>query len=508
MIQGLKIDPENGVPVYRQIADEIRAAALDGRLPSGRRLPPTRDLARHLGVNRNTVVAAYDWLASEGVVRSQTGRGTFLVSSVTDASAGVRGAATDDAAVVPGFARAVEGPLVGSLLSVYRIALSTEGISFAGSYPAKDLMPVEAFRSAMTEVLAEAGAEVLSYGPTAGHAALRGAIADDMRKKGSRVVAEDILVTNGSQQGLDLIFRAFVDPGDPVVLEEPTYTGARSVLHSLGARPIGVPVDDEGIRTDLLAAALERHRPRLIYVQPTFHNPTTAVLPEARRREILSLAARYRCLVVEDDWGGDLRFEGADLPTLHALDGGRRVIYVSTFSKKLLPGVRVGWVAAPPAVLERLIMLKQIEDCGTSPLVQAALHSFLAAGGLATHLRRVRPAYRERRDALLTALERHFPRQATWTRPVGGLFVWVTLPDGIDSADLLADARTKGVLFNEGDLFHVEGGGRRTLRLSYGGVGTSQIQAGIEILGRLAKERDTGGRNEEARRAVEAVPIL
>jgi 2-aminoadipate transaminase len=267
-------------------------------------------------------------------------------------------------------------------------------------------------------------------------------------------------------------------------------------------------VDDEGIRTDLLAAALERHRPRLIYVQPTFHNPTTAVLPEARRREILSLAARYRCLVVEDDWGGDLRFEGADLPTLHALDGGRRVIYVSTFSKKLLPGVRVGWVAAPPAVLERLIMLKQIEDCGTSPLVQAALHSFLAAGGLATHLRRVRPAYRERRDALLTALERHFPRQATWTRPVGGLFVWVTLPDGIDSADLLADARTKGVLFNEGDLFHVEGGGRRTLRLSYGGVGTSQIQAGIEILGRLAKERDTGGRNEEARRAVEAVPIL
>jgi len=507
MIQGLKIDPENGVPVYRQIADEIRAAALDGRLPSGHRLPPTRDLARHLGVNRNTVVAAYDWLATEGFVRSHTGRGTFLVGGA-DANAAGRDDVTDDAAILPGFARAVLGPVVGNLLSVYRAAISTEGISFAGAYPAKDLIPVEAFRAAMSEVLAESASEVLSYGPTAGHTALRGVIADDMRAKGSKVGAEDILIANGSQQGIDLIFRAFLDPGDPVVVEEPTYTGARSVLHSLGARPVGVAVDEEGIRTDLLEAALERHRPRLIYVQPTFHNPTTTVLSEARRRELLSLAARFRCLIVEDDWAGDLRFEGTELPTLHAQDGGRRVIYVSTFSKKLLPGLRVGWVAAPPAVLERLITLKQIEDCGTSPLVQAALHAFLAAGGLGTHLRRARPAYRERRDAMLHALTRHFPRGAAWAKPVGGLFVWVTLPEGVDSGDLLVDARARGVLFNEGDLFHADGGGRRTLRLSYGGVSTGQIQTGIEILGQLAKERDLNGHGEEARRTVEAVPIL
>lgn len=508
-IPGLDIDAHSDLPVYRQIAERIRAAATDGRLPSGFRLPPTRDLARQLGVNRNTVIAAYDLLASEGRIRSHTGRGTFLIpEAVREPDSPPADLSPADDAWFTAFSRAVEGPGVGSLLSAYRVAISSEGISFAGSYPAKDLMPLSSFRRAALSVLRSAGAEILSYGPTAGHPPLRDWIVADMRRKGSRVATEGVLITNGSQQAIDLIFRALLDPGDAVVLEDPTYTGALSVLNSLGARLVGVPLDEEGIRPDLLALALERHRPRLLYVQPTFHNPTTRVQQEGRRREILSLAARHRCAIVEDDWAGDLRFEGEDLPTLHALDGGRHVIYVSTFSKKLLPGLRVGWVAAPAPVMERLVTLKQIEDCGTSPLVQASLHAFLEEGGLDEHLKRVRLAYRDRRDAMLEALGQHFPEGVTRTRPQGGLFLWLRLPEDLDASDLLVDARQRGVLFSRGELFHVDGGGRDTLRLTYAAASPEQITTGIRILGQLLRERWPSGRREPAGRAVEAVPIL
>lgn len=501
----MTVDLSSETPVYRQIADGIRRAAGDGSLPRGRRLPPTRDLSRALGVNRNTVIAAYDLLASDGLVRSHTGRGTYLVVEPSEAPAP---APQDGAAWITGFSRAVEGPGVGGLLSAYSAAIWTGGISFAGSYPAKDMMPVEEFRAALGSVLARDGADLLSYGPTAGHGPLREAIAEAMRRRGAQALAEGIVITNGSQQGLDLVFRALLDRGDPVVMEEPTYTGALSVLHSLGARIVGVPMDDEGIRTDLLALALERHRPRVVYLQPTFQNPTTAVLSLARRREVLALAERFRCVVVEDDWAGDLRLEGSDLPSLYELDGGRHVIYVSTFSKKLIPGLRIGWVAAPAPVLERIVTLKQIEDCGTSPVLQAGLHAFLEAGGLESHLARVRRAYRERRDAMIDALTRSFPAHATWTRPAGGLFTWVTMPPGFDSVELLGLARERGVLFNTGDLFRADGSGRNCLRLSYGAVARDRIDAGVEILGTIIKERWPGASRALASRNAEAVPIL
>jgi DNA-binding transcriptional MocR family regulator len=509
-IPGFSVDLDSATPVYRQIADGIRAALHDGRLRSGTRLPPTRDLARQIGVNRNTVVSAYQLLSSEGLVESHTGRGTFLASraapahSPTPSPAG----AADPGGWFTGFSRAVEGPGLEQLRSIYRVAISSEGISFAGTYPASEMIPLQRFREAMDATLRDAGTGVLSYGPTAGYPALREAIAEAMRRQGSRVGPEGILITNGAQQAIDLVFRTLVDRGDVVVLEEPTYTGALSSLSSLGARLVGVPVDAEGIRTDLLALALERNRPKLIYLQPTVHNPTTGVMGEARRREVLAMAARHRAVIVEDDWAGDLQFEGPRMPTLHALDGGRRVIYLSTFSKKLLPGLRVGWLAGPLAVVERVEALKQIQDFGTSPLIQAALCRFLDGGGLQSHLERVLPAYRRRRDVMLDCLARNFPSDVRWTPPRGGLFVWVTLPAGLNSTDLFLAARRRGVLFSRGELFHRDGSGKESMRLTYGSVSPAQIETGISILGELLRESRARAARETPRGAAEPMPIL
>jgi DNA-binding transcriptional MocR family regulator len=499
----LEIDPAAAEPVYRQIADRIRASLAAGRLAPGQRLPPTRDLAKALGVNRNTVVAAYDLLIETGAATGHTGRGTFLAGPRPSAAQG-----RDRDPWYGAFSRAVEGPGVGSLLAIYRVATSHEGISLAGSYPAGDLMPVEPFRRAIETVLRERPVEVLSYGPTAGYGPLRETIAAAMRRRGAACDASTVLVTNGSQQALELVLRTLLDPGDAVAVEDPTYTGAISVLSALGARLVGVPLDDEGLRPDLLEQALERHRPRVLYVQPTFHNPTTRVMGESRRRAILAIAERHGCLVVEDDWAGDLRLDGADLPTLHALDRGRRVLYLSTYSKKLLPGLRIGWIAAPGPVFERLVALKQIADCGTSPLVQAALHEFLVSGGEDSHLARILPAYRARRDVMDAALRDAFPAGARWTKPAGGLFTWVELPGAIDGDDVFAAAQARGVLVGRGSLFHVNGGGRDTLRLTFSSATAEQIRAGVAVLGELLHERLPHHRPEPRGRALEAVPIL
>ena len=507
-IQGLIIDTSAAMPVYRQIAEGIQTALRDGRLNVGQQLPPTRDLSKQLAVNRNTVIAAYDLLVELGVATGQTGRGTFLVAPRNGAPAADDQNANADDPWMGAFSRAVQGPGVSSLLTIYSVATSHEGISLAGGYPAGELMPVEPFARAMDKTLRERGAEVLSYGATAGYAPLRETIAAEMRRKGSPCDASSILVTNGSQQALELAFRTFVDPGDAVVVEDPTYTGAISALAALGARLVGVPLDDEGLRPDQLELALSRHRPRLMYVQPTFHNPTARVMSEARRRDILSIAARHRCVIVEDDWAGDLRFSGRDVPTLHSLDGGQNVLYLSTFSKKLLPGLRVGWVVAPEPVFARLLALKQIEDCGTSPLVQAALHAFIADGAQEEHLARVRTAYLSRSRAMDEAIRIHFPDGARFTRSAGGLFSWVTLPETVDADELFVAARERGVLIGRGSLFHVHGGGRNTMRLTFSAAGEDQIREGIAVLGDLLRQRWPKDRAASRERNFEAVPIL
>ena len=510
-----------------RIAEALRDAILAGEFDRGLPLPTTRELSRRLDVNRNTIVAAYRKLEEWGLARAHVGRGTFAATREererraareprpvrTGAASRPNGASPEATSPASApwtgvFSRSLEGGAAANFAATYSVETAPGTISFAGSFPAPDLLPAGSFRRALGRALGEDPRKVLCYGAAQGHLPLRRWIAEDMTRSGMPTAPEEILVTNGSQQAIDLIARAFTDPGDLVLLENPTYTGAISTFRSFGARLAGLPLDEEGVVPGAVSGAAARRGGKLLYVTPTFQNPTSAVLSPARRERLLSEAAGARLLVVEDDWASGLRFEGADLPTLRSLDREGRVIYLSTFAKKSLPGLRVGWIAAARPIIERLVALKQINDCCTSPLVQAALEEFCRAGALGRHLPKVRAAYRLRRDLMLAAIERWFPKGARATRPEGGLFLWVRLPDGVDAQALAADAERQGVLVSRGEIFHLDGGGRGSLRLTFASSRPDEIDRGIRRLGAVMKKQLAAGARRGAKPAREALPLM
>ena len=343
------LDRESDTPLYRQIASQVRGAVASGDLGKNERLPTSRSLAVQLGVNRLTVSRAYADLAGEGIVAPHVGRGTF---------AGVVKPEVVAAATPPRpgrmvnwgslFARTSERAVEHALPAASFGATATGTISFASLFPDPSLFPVEPFRRALDGVVRREGHRVLGYGPPGGYLPLKKMIAANLKLRGMNVSESEIMITNGSQQGIDLVARALLDPGDVVLVENPTYTGAVQVFHSYGAELVGVPVDEEGAIVSQLEEAVSRHRPKLIYLMPNFQNPTSETMSLGRRRALMEIAGVHRVAILEDDFGGDLRFDGSDLPSLKMLDRSQGVIYLSTFAKKLLPGLRIGWIAAPP----------------------------------------------------------------------------------------------------------------------------------------------------------------
>lgn len=482
------LNQESAVPIYRQIAAQIEAAISGGRVQDQERLPTTRALARELGVNRLTVARAYAELSRRGLIASRVGSGTWVApSAVTGAGNG--GRATGSPRWSSLLARTPERAVNSGIASSVWPQTSGDAISFAWIFPDPDLFPVEAMRRAVARVLRKDGGRVLGYGPPAGHAPLRRMIARDLQDRGVAVSEEEIIVTSGSQQGIDLVARALLDPGDRVLVEDPTYVGAVQVFQSYGAELEGIPMDEEGAMVELAAGAAARPRTKLIYVMPTFQNPTSRTMSLRRREALVSLAASQGLVILEDDFGGSLRYEGVDLPPLKALDASGSVVYLSTFGKKLFPGLRIGWLAAPGPLAQRLIRLKAIADYSTSLLLQAAAHAFCAGGDLDRHLAKVIPRYRERRDAMMASMKEHFPGEASWTRPEGGLVLWVTLPAGVSAEDVAARAEKRSVLVGRGDLFHLGHRRRENLRLSFSQEPPQRIAQGIRVLGEIIKER-------------------
>lgn len=365
-------------------------------------------------------------------------------------------------------------------------------ISFAGGLPAPEVFPVAEFQAACQRVLAEQGPQALQYSTTEGYRPLREMIARHTARYGITVEPDNILITSGSQQALDLLGKVFLNPGDHVLVEQPTYLGALQAWNAYQAEYVGVPMDDDGLQTDGLEAAL-RLGPKFIYALPNFQNPTGVTLSRERRHALVALADRYGVPLIEDDPYGQLRYEGEHLPPLVVLDGrlqhsdgqpySGNVVYLSTFSKTLSAGLRLGWVVAPAEVIQRLVQAKQGADLQTSTFTQMVAYEVARGGFLDRHVQVIRDVYRARRDTMLGAMDTYFPPGIRWTKPQGGLFLWAMLPESLDAAEVLRAAVDEHVAFVPGSSFFADGSGRNTMRLNFSNAAPGMIEEGICRLG-------------------------
>ena len=368
-----------------------------------------------------------------------------------------------------------------------------EVISLAGGWPDTSTFPADSYAALMSKVASESCARALQYAPTEGLSVVKQCIRQVMETEGIEIDADELLVTTGGQQVIDLVCKTLIDPGDVVVCEAPTYPGAVPTFGAYEAEVVQVQMDREGMRIDELRRTLQEldsleRKPKFIYTVPTFHNPAGVTLSHERRLELVRIAAERELLILEDNPYGLLRYEGSPLPPLRALDSDF-VIYASTFSKILSPGVRLGWAAAPPPVLEKMNIGKQASDLCSSSISQYFVSAYFDSRPWEEYVRSLIEIYRRRRDVMLDALAEHFPREAEWTHPEGGLFIWATLPDYIDTTDLLARALDEHVAFVPGRSAYLDGRGGSSMRLNFSGVDESQIREGMRRLGEVVREQ-------------------
>jgi len=484
----IKLERESGVPLYQQICQGLREAILAGELPEGTRLPTERALAHELGINRTTVMNAYHELASEGLIEGHVGRGTLVKRSYMSQD---HDASEDDMpSWLLGLAEgedAILGPDARVLSEMSALGERKEIISLASSTPATDLLPAEMLQTLFAEGLQQARQSALGYCPVEGLQSLRREIAARMRKHGIAVDTQNILILSGATQGIGLIGRFLLKAGDEVVVEVPTYLGAVQTFRALGARVIGVPTDTDGLRVDLLESILARRRPRFIYTLPTFQNPTGFVMSPDRKRRLLLLARRYQIPILEDDPYRELYFEGKEPQPLKALDTHGYVLYLSTFSKVLAPGLRVAWLAAPDPMIERLSLHKQIFDLNTNALSQWAVSELLRQNLLDDHMDMLRERYRHKRDVMIQAIQNYWPANVRISHPGGGFHLWCRLPGDMRARLLLRESAQEGVAFVIGEPFHVDGGGQQHIRLSFAAAEEEQIEEGIRRIGDIMK---------------------
>lgn len=457
-----QLDASSSEPIYKQLHDFIRSQILSGQLVPGQRIPPTRELAGLLGLNRATVASAYELLEAEGLIRGHVGRGSF-VASPSAISWDQRFASA------PSATPAADAP-----------------ISFSSSRPAEELFPLEEFRLSCEEVVrGHDAASILQLGSPFGYAPLRQYLLQQGRLNSTVRPSDDLLITNGCQQALDLLQRLLTAPGDAVLIEDPIYPGLRNVFSRADVRAAGVPVEADGLDLDALSRRLERDKPRLLVVTPSFQNPTGATLSLAHREALLKIARDHSLVVVENDIYGDLRYEGDEIPSLKQLDSSGDVIQIKSFSKLAFPGLRIGWVIGPRPVIARLADWKQLSDLHSDQLSQAVLLRFAESGRLADHRRRIVESGAERLRAVIAACQRHLPPGSRFTRPQGGMNLWVRLPEPLDSSDLLPKALAAGVSYLPGRHFAVSRPEPASLRLSFAGLPPDRIEAGLAALGRV-----------------------
>jgi DNA-binding transcriptional MocR family regulator len=452
------LDPRDKTPLFRQLHAQVKSLIESGAVGQGSRLPATRELAGQIGLNRTTVSAAYALLESEGWITGHVGRGSFVARGLP------RAAVPEDA---------------GAGLS---------SASFSRSRPSELLFPLEEFRITCAEVIASPdAASILQLGSPSGYPPLRRYLLEAARAEGVARESDDILITSGCQQAFDLLQRT-VDPGNTVLIEDPVYPGARSVFERAGARLIGVPVGRNGLDLEALERAIARERPRLLCVTPNFQNPTGATMPLGARKNLLRITQAAGVTLIENDIYSALGYEGEPIPTIKHLDETGDTILLRSFSKVAFPGLRVGWVLAPRQLIARLTETKQWSDLHTDQLSQAVLLRFAVSGRLEQHRQRMLVAGRERLQAALDACASYLPEGTRFTRPRGGMSLWVELPGGLDAAELLPRAEHEGVTYLPGRYFAVSRPQPNGLRISFAGMTPEEIRSGLAVLGRIFRE--------------------
>jgi 2-aminoadipate transaminase len=479
------LDPASETPLYRQLASFIQDLVRTGRLSAGDRLPPTRDLAAQLGLNRTTVSAAYEVLETEGLITGQVGRGSFIAGHTPQASPHGMDWVRFFESSPP------SPPRVPSFTGA-------DVISFAASRPSEDLFPLADLRASADAVLGSADlGSILQLGSSGGHEPLRRYLLDNAREEGLARAGDDILITNGCQQALDLLCRVLIRPGDTVVVEDPIYPGIRNLFQEAGASLVGV-------EASRLGSFLQGRNVRAVILTPTFQNPTGETLSEKTRESVTEAVRRAGAVLVENDIYSQLRYAGQPLPTLKKLDETGDSVILRSFSKIAFPGLRVGWMIGPRPLITRLMEARQLADLHGDQLSQALMLEFARSGRLAGHLAHTLETGRERLGALLAALEKYMPEGVTYSRPEGGMNLWLKLPGGIDTFDLLQQAHREGVTYIPGRHFAVSRSHHNALRLSFAGLEPEAITGGVARLARaIASELETLDRNQR-----EPVPAL
>lgn len=465
----LTFDRLKSQSLYSQLVQRLEAAIKSGELTTEERLPSERDLAEQLRMSRTTIATAYRELEARGLVRSHVGRGTFVCASAdpVDAPFAWRGK------VSAGIAHLSNDPAMRQLM---RDVANPNTISFTAGAPAIECFPVDEYRQLMDGVLKRSAHLALGNAPTEGQPRLRKAISNYFGAK-----PEHILVLSGAQQGLDLIARCLLAQGDAVVIDRPGYVGAIQTFRLAGANLVGWDV----VRADLdeLEDLILRHRPKLIYTNPTFQNPTGRVLPLRERQELLKLAARYRVPIIEDDPYGETYLDTAPPTSLYHLDRYHIVIYLSTLSKNLAPGMRLGWLVASDYIVEQLTSIKQRESLFTEGIGQLVMAEFLQRGLFNDHLLSLRKEHTKKLSILTQAIDRYLPAKTLdFTQPKGGLYVWCRLGRGVEGKRLLQQALLSGVAFANGEMFYSDGAGKQELRLCFSQVPGEKIEEGIRRL--------------------------
>ena len=482
----LYIERQRGRALYLQVADQLRAKIENGEISSNTRLPASRTLAKQLGVNRITIVNAYAELEAEGLVISRQGSGTFVLPAKEIQRSPVKAPPASLWRVSPRRSWSAN-QMVSEMM---RLARQPGVISFAGGAPASEFLPVDEFRCALNDVLRYDGAEALQYEEAAGYAPLLQSVADYLQKQDIQITWQDILITAGCQQAVDIVLRVLAkDEENVIIVEDPCYLGLLDQITSRRLTPVGIPVDEQGMQVEQLETLILRYRPRLIYVTPNFHNPTGVTMPLERRRALLNIANQYAVPIIEDASYDELRYEGEPLPSLKSLDTTDIVFHAGGYSKTLAPGIRIGYLAVPKLLYERIVATKQTADILTAPLNQRALFTYLQSGHFDEHLHQVRRAYRERRDAMLAAAEQFLPAEARLNCPEGGIYLWIEMPpSGPTATDLYLMSINYNVAFALGSVFSASGSFTHALRLNFAAHAPTEIEEGLRRLGKAWHE--------------------